>query len=72
MTNSQHSMDKYKKARRIKLIQPRLQLKLIGSFVGLSALTLLLQFLVIGHHLSVVAEEMPEGSIYLTNQMAEL
>ena len=41
--------------RRIKLINPRLQLKLIGSFVGLSAVSLLVQFLLLSARLSETA-----------------
>jgi hypothetical protein len=47
--------------RRIKLIKPRLQLRLIGVFAGLSALGFLLQSLHVGLRLSEAAAEMPNG-----------
>ena len=50
---------KYK--RRIKLIKPRLQLRMIATFVGLSALGFLLQALLVAMLLSQTAAEMPEG-----------
>ena len=56
-----------RRKRRIKLIQPRFQLKLIGSFLGISALALLLQFLVLGKHLSELALSMPDGGVYLNS-----
>jgi hypothetical protein len=45
--------------RRIKLIQPRLQLKLVLSFVGLSTLGLLLQFLLFASALARLAADLP-------------
>lgn len=58
--------------RRIKLIKPRLQLKLIGVFVGLSALGFLLQSLHVGLRLSELAASVPEGGSYLMAVMPEL
>ncbi|MEM7518608.1 MAG: hypothetical protein AAF368_17010, partial [Planctomycetota bacterium] len=55
--------------RSIKLIQPRFQLKLIGTFVGLSGLALLLQFLLFTSSLSEVAAELPQDGSRL---MAEI
>jgi hypothetical protein len=60
-----------KRKRKTKLLQPRLQLKLVGSFLGLCALALLLQFLVFGMRLSELASIMPDGS-YLTAYKSEL
>ena len=51
--------------RRIKLTKPRLQLKLIGIFVGLSAVGFLLQSLVVGFRLSEAASDIPEGGDHL-------
>jgi hypothetical protein len=58
--------------RRIKLIKPRLQLKLIGVFVGLSALGFLLQSLHVGLRMSELAASVPEGGTYLMAVMPEL
>lgn len=44
--------------RRQKLIQPALQIRLVGSFVGLSATALLLQFLLLGSRLVALASSM--------------
>ena len=48
--------------RRRKLIKPRLQLKLTGLFVGLSALSLLLQLVLVTNRLTHVALELPNDS----------
>ncbi|MFM7283330.1 MAG: hypothetical protein ACKO32_16330 [Planctomycetia bacterium] len=45
--------------RRIKLIQPRLQLKLVGTFCGLTLLALGLQLLVFLQAISRIAEQLP-------------
>ena len=58
--------------RRIKLIKPRLQLKLIGVFVGLSGLGFLMQSLHVGLRLSELAANVPEGGPYLMAMMPEL
>ncbi len=49
----------YKRRRR--LIKPRLQLKLIGAFAGMSALGFLLQYILLAKELSDLALAMPEG-----------
>ena len=50
-------MPPIKHQRRIKLIKPKLQLRLVGKFFGLAVLGLLLQFLLLGRLLpSAVAE----------------
>ncbi len=52
--------------RRKKLIRPRIQLKLIMAFLGVSLLALLLQFLLFQSTLSVLAADMPQdGPILL-------
>ena len=58
--------------RRIKLIKPKLQLKLVGVFVGLSALGFLLQSLHVGLRLSELAASVPEGGGYLMAVMPQL
>jgi hypothetical protein len=50
-----------KRKRRVKLIRPAIQLKLIGSFMGLTALGLLLQFLVLTRYLTEISVTMPDG-----------
>lgn len=55
--------------RRQKLPLPTLQWKLIGCFVGLSALSLLLQYVLISSRLSQLAASMPSGSEYLANAL---
>lgn len=60
-------MKKRKHPRRIKLIKPRLQFRLIGAFVGLTALTLLLQFLLLAARLTVTASSMDQGGEVLMN-----
>ena len=61
-----------KERRRIKLIKPRLQLKLVGVFVGLSSLGFLMQSLHVGLRLSELAANVPEGGPYLMAVMPEL
>ena len=57
--------NKRRERRKVKLIKPRLQLKLIGVFVGLSALGFLLQALHVAFRLSDLAATMPEGGTHL-------
>ena len=58
--------------RRIKLIKPRLQLKLIAVFLGLSSLGFLMQSLHVGLRLSELAASIPEGGSYLIAVLPEL
>lgn len=61
-----------KYARRRKLIKPRLQLKLTGLFVGLVALSLLLQYILFSNRLTHLALQLPnDGDVLLgsTNRM---
>lgn len=60
---------KYK--RKIKLIQPRLQLKLIGTFMGMSALAMLLQFLLITSRMSEVATRLPQDGMLFLREMQQ-
>jgi signal peptidase II len=46
--------------RRTHLIQPRLQIKLIAAFMGMSTLALLLQFIVFTSRLSELAADLPQ------------
>ena len=55
--------------RRIKLPKPGLQLRLVGAFVGLTALGFLIQSLLLGMFLAETSARMPEGGTHL---MAEL
>jgi hypothetical protein len=45
--------------RRFRLIRPRLQLRLIGAFFGVSALSLVLQYLVFVRVLAAAAQRLP-------------
>lgn len=63
-------MAQYK--RRKKLIKPRLQLKLTLVFVGLSALSLLLQFILFSSRLTNVALELPNDSGFLLQKSSGL
>lgn len=58
--------------RRIKLIKPRLQLRLVAVFVGVSAIGFLMQSLHVGMRLSELAASVPEGGPYLMAVMPEL
>jgi len=58
--------------RRIKLIKPRFQLKLVGAFAGLSALGFMLQALHVGLRLSELSATLPEGGTHLMAVMPEL
>lgn len=59
-------MAKYK--RKIKLIKPRFQLKLTMVFVGFSALSLLLQFVLFTSSLTETALELPQDGALLIEQ----
>jgi hypothetical protein len=58
--------------RRIKLIKPRLQFKLIGVFVGLSGIGFLMQSLHVGLRLAELASTLPEGGDYLMAMLPNL
>lgn len=59
-------MAKYK--RRIKLIQPRLQLKLTGWFLSVTVIGLLLQYILFGYFLTQLALQLPGQGAYLVAQ----
>lgn len=63
-------MTKHK--RRIKIIKPRLQLKLVGIFVGISALGFLIQALIVGLRLTETAMMMPEDGAFLMGLLPRL
>ncbi len=58
--------------RRQKLIQPRLQLKVIGAFFGVSALSFLLQYLLLGFYLTDAANKLPDGGSALRGELPGL
>ena len=58
--------------RRKKLIDPALQLRLTGTFVALSALALLLQYLLFANILAQAAAEMPDGGSQLAARTGRL
>lgn len=51
--------------RRVKLIQPRLQLWLISVFSGIAILSLTLQFVLFGARLADIGAHMPDGGVTL-------
>ena len=55
-----------------KLILPALQLKLICSFLALSALSLLLQYILLISTLSAIASELPHDGLLMLDGMDEL
>jgi hypothetical protein len=55
--------------RRIRLIKPRLQLRLIGAFAGLCALALLVHTLMVGALLMSVAGKLPQAGMHLANAL---
>lgn len=61
-----------KHKRRIKIIKPRLQLKLVSIFVGMAALAILLQSILVAHHLTGLANELPESGQYIVDALPGL
>ncbi len=53
----------------IKLIQPGLQMRLVGAFFGLSVLGLLTQVLMLAMQLTTTANAMPSGGLYLAREL---
>jgi signal transduction histidine kinase len=64
------NISKYK--RRIKIIKPRLQLKLVGVFVGLAALSVLLQSVLLANRLTNLSVNVPVGGQYLVDAMPSI
>jgi hypothetical protein len=58
--------------RRIKLIKPGLQLKITAMFMGVSATSLLLQYLLFSSQLANVATTLPDGGAVLLGLMPDL
>ena len=58
--------------RRIKIIKPRLQLKLVGVFVGLAALSVLLQSVLLANRLTDLSVNVPLGGQYLVDAMPSI
>ena len=54
-----------------KLIQPRLQLRLIFTFLGVALLALLLQFLLFGATLSSLAADLPQDGPVLLDRIPQ-
>ena len=61
---------KYRRSR--KLIQPSLQLRLTFTFVGISALSLLLQFVLFADAINELALQLPQDGSILLGRSAEL
>jgi len=58
--------------RRVKLIKPGLQLKITAMFLGVSATSLLLQYLLFSSQLANAASTMPDGGAVLLAMMPDL
>jgi hypothetical protein len=63
-------MNRYK--RRIKLIQPRLQLKLILVFLGMTTSAMLLQFILFTSSVTDVAADLPSDGLVLVEALPRL
>lgn len=62
-------MTKRKIKRRIKLIQPRLQLRMIAVFAGVALTSLLLQFLLFAQMLSRLAVRLPNDALIVLSEL---
>lgn len=58
--------------RKKRLIQPRLQLRLVLSFLGLSVLALALQFVLLSAMLTHFATEMPQDGPFLMQELPRM
>ena len=58
--------------RRIKLIQPSLQLRLIGYFAGASILSLGLQYLLFSQAMSTLASELPSDGVFVLERLPRI
>lgn len=65
-------MSKVYYKRRIKIIKPRLQLKLVGIFLGISALGFLVQALIVGLRLTETASALPDDGSTLLGLLPQL
>jgi len=59
-------------SRRKKLVEPRLQLRLIGFFMGVATLGLLLQFLMLGARLTSALGELDDGGAELADEVPRM
>lgn len=62
---------KYKKRRR-RLVRPSLQLRLIGTFLGIATLAMLVQLVLLGQKLAIMAGTMPEEGAQLSTEIPGL
>ena len=69
-TSANHSKPPFK--RKKKLINPALQLRLIGTFFGVAGICLLLQALLLGLYLTEAARAMPAGGPDLLTRIPAL
>jgi hypothetical protein len=67
--HSGERMSPYKRSK--KLIQPRLQLRLTFTFLGVALLALLLQFLLFGATISALASELPQDGPVLLDRIPQ-
>lgn len=58
--------------RRIKLIKPRLQIRMVGIFLGMLALSLGLEYLVLANQLAALSNNMPSDGGYLMSELPTL
>ncbi|MEM7309303.1 MAG: hypothetical protein AAF682_21645 [Planctomycetota bacterium] len=65
-------MEQQRHKRRIKIIKPRLQLKLVGIFVGLATLSVLLQSILLARRLTQLSAEAPAGGDYLVDALPSI
>ena len=72
MTTEREKISRTRRPRWRKLIQPRLQFQLIGSFAGVASVALLAQFLIVNSRLAQFAAKMPEGGDYLMSELSGL
>ncbi|MFT5153526.1 MAG: hypothetical protein ACI841_003527, partial [Planctomycetota bacterium] len=63
-------MQPSKQKRRIKLIKPRLQIKLTLIFMGFSALSLLMQYLLLTSSLTSAALRLPTDSALMLREIS--
>lgn len=55
--------------RKKKLVQPRLQLRLIGFFIGVASIGMLLQFLLLGARMSAALGRLDDGGAALADEI---
>lgn len=65
-------MTERKFKRRIKLIKPGLQVRLIGAFTAVAVIALLLQYLLVAQHLTWTATRLPVGGEYLMDEIPQI